>query len=137
MAYYDALITQWPLLTPGTTAVKLAQLNAMTITGSVPATFPIDGTTLFATMVWSEFAALTAAQQQLVIAVCQLGNTRTLTGGSGTTLGNMFLAIFGVSSATITAFGQLAKAIVQPWWLSHGYLAPINSSDLIAAGNLT
>ena len=31
MAYYTALIAKWATLTPGTTAAKLTQVNALTV----------------------------------------------------------------------------------------------------------
>src|SRR5450755_3635706 len=101
MAYYTALTTQWPLLTPGTTAAKLAQLNAMTVTGSIPTSFFVTGTQIANCITWSEFAALTAAQQTNVLALCRIPGS--LIGGSGNLtnlVDGMIIAYFPVAGPT-------------------------------------
>jgi len=59
MAYYTALINEWPLLPSGTTAQKLAQINAMTVT--VPTVLNVTGNQVLNCINWVEFAAPTAA----------------------------------------------------------------------------
>src|SRR5580704_17534267 len=122
MAYYTALINEWSLLTPGTTAAKLAQLNAMTVTGAVPTNFTVTGPQLANCINWTEFAALTAPQQQNLLLLC--ANPGPLLGGSGNTAfltDGMILAYFtNVSGPTITALTALAKATVLPWWQANG-----------------
>jgi uncharacterized protein (DUF2235 family) len=142
MAYYTALIAKWATLTPGTTAAKLAQINAITVTGSVPATFFIDGTSVLNCINWTEFAALTSAQQTMILSVCAAPGQ--LLGGAGTFLGSMFVATFtNLSGPTIVALTALAKAQVQPWWQATvaqgggGLSSPVSVGDLTAAGGLT
>lgn len=136
MAYYTALINEWALLTPGTTAAKLAQLNAIVVTGSTPTLIQSTGTQIFNCLVWTEFKLLTAAQQTTLMQICALPSG--IQGGSA----SKFIApFFGEIAATIpqsiAALVALSQAISQPWWQANGYLAPINTNDLIAAGNLT
>ncbi len=136
MAYYDALIAEWPSLTPGTTAAKLAQLNALTVSGSIPTSFFVTGDQLLNCINWTEFAALTAAQQTSLLALCQTPGQ--ILGGSGNTshmAPGMFLAFFtNLSGPTITALTALAKATVQPWWQANGYPRAFDLGDIAAAG---
>jgi hypothetical protein len=137
MAYYTALINEWPSLT-GTTAQKLATLNAMTVTGSVPTSFYVTGAQVLNCINWTEFAALTAQQQSNLLMLC--ANPGPLLGGSGNTsflVDGMILAYFNHSGATVTALTALAQATVQPWWQANGYPGPFNNNDLIAAGGLS
>ena len=139
MSYYTALTTEWPLLTIGTTAAKLAQLNAMTSTGTVPTQLYATGAQLLNCINWTEFAALTAAQQTNLLALCN--NAGPLLGGSAESAfitSGMFLAYFANHSGpTVLALTALAQAAVQPWYIANGYPGPINLNDLKAAGNLT
>lgn len=143
MAYYDALITKWGTLTPGTTAAKLAQINAMTVTGAaIPMIIPtykiynlIDAT---------EFGALTAANQQLVRDILGMG---TVDGSPGTSVRARMVAIFtNAAGATRVALAALAATYDSPsipWWkgtIAQGGGAlngPVAPSDLVQAGNLT
>lgn len=134
MAYYDALIAKWATLTPGTTAQKLAQLNAVTVTGSVPTSFNITGDQLLNCINWSEFAALSAQQQSNMLSICKAG---TLLGGSANTsrmAPGAVIAYFPGGGSTITALTALAQAAVQPWWQANGYSSPIGPGDLAVAG---
>lgn len=139
MAYYTALINEWPNLTPGATAAKLAQINAMTVSGAVPTSFYVTGDQLLNCINWTEFAALTAAQQSNLLMLC--GVPGQLLGGSGNTafvVDGMILAYFtNKSGPTIAALTALAQAAAQPWWQANGYTSPINANDLVAAGGLT
>lgn len=138
MAYYTALINEWATLT-GTTIAKLAAINALTVSGSVPTTFYATGAQLLNCINWTEFAALTAQQQSNLLALC--ANPGPMIGGSAQTAqmaAGMFLANFtNHSGPTILALTALAQAAVQPWWQANGYTAPIEQSDLTAAGGLT
>jgi hypothetical protein len=138
MAYYDALIAEWPSLS-GTTAQKLATLNAMTVSGAVPTSFFVTGAQVLNCINWTEFNALTAAQQQNLLTMLAIPGS--LLGGSGNTafmVDGMILAYFtNQSGPTITALTALAKATVVPWWQSNGYSSPIGLPDLVAAGGLT
>jgi hypothetical protein len=138
MAYYDALIAKWATLTPGTTAAKLAQLNAMTVSGSVPTSFYVTGNQLLNCINYAEFKVLTAQQQSNILAVCRVPGQ--LLGGSANTafiVDGMILDYFPVAGPTIAALTALAQATVQPWWLANGYTSPFTQPDLTAAGNLT
>jgi len=139
MSYYTALINEWPNLTPGTTAAKLAQINALTVSGAVPTTLYVSGAQLLNCINWAEFAALTAAQQSNLLMLCV--NDGLLLGGSaniGFMADGMILAYFpNHSGPTIVALTALAQASVQPWWQANGYSSPITQSDLTAAGGLS
>lgn len=137
MAYYDALKTQWALLS-GTTAQKLAAINAMTVAGSIPASMYFTGSQLTNCINWAEFAVLTAQQQQNLLLLCANGGQ--LLGGSNNVSFlpvGMILAYFSHAGPTVIALTALAQATVTPWWQANGYSAAFNSNDLVAAGNLT
>lgn len=140
MAYYAALIAKWATLSPGTTAQKLAQINAITVTGSVPTSFNCTGDQIANCIVWSEFNALTAAQQSNLLALCRINN---LLGGSANTAhlaAGMIIAYFGGASATVTALAAMAAAVVQPWWQASvaagggGLSSPVSIDDATTAG---
>lgn len=137
MAYYDALVSKWATLT-GTTASKLSQINTLTITGTVPTSFVVSGSQLLNCINWTEFSALTAAQQNNVLALC---NNPSITGGSANAsiIGpGMFLAYFSNHAGpTVLALIALAQSTVTPWWQANGYPGIFNTNDLVAAGNLT
>lgn len=141
MAYYTALIAKWATLTPGTTQQKLDQINAIVVTGSVPASFFTTGADVFNCIDSAEFLAKTAAQQTLVLQC--LAVPGAIKGGAGSFLGGIFVAVFGVSGATITALTALAKAISQPWWQATvaqgggGLVSLVSLADLAAAGGLS
>lgn len=136
MAYYDALIAEWPSLTPGTTAVKLAQLNALTVSGSIPTLIATSGAAIFNCLVWSEFNALSAVQQTQLMQLCAIPGS--LTGGSASPfIAPFFGTLASKMPTTISNLTALAQSLSQPWWQANAYKAPINASDLTAAGNLT
>lgn len=141
MAYYDALIAKWATLTPGTMAAKLAQINAIVVTGSVPASFFTTGAEVYNCIDSAEFLAKTAAQQTLIMQAVSVPGQ--LKGGAGSFLGGIFVAVFGISGATITALTALAKAVSQPWWQATvaqgggGLSSPVSLADLAAAGGLS
>jgi hypothetical protein len=138
MAYYTALINEWALLTPGTTTQKLAQINAMTVTGSVPTTLNATGNQILNCINYAEFKALTAAQQQNLLLMCACPGP--LIGGSASVafiVDGMILDYFPGAGPTVAAMTALAKGTVQPWWQANGYSAPIGLPDLAAAGGLT
>lgn len=149
MAYYDALIAAWnsatqpptgysgtPITGGMTTAQKLAAVNSWTQTGSVPTSFNVTGAQLLNCINWTEFAALTAAQQSNLLALC--ANPGPLLGGSSNVsliTDGMFLAYFtNHSGATITALTALAKGVAVPWSQVNGYSTPISNSDVTNAG---
>ncbi len=144
MAYYTALIAKWATLAPDTTANKLAAINAITITGSVPTSFFTTGDALLNCIVWSEFSSLTATKQANLLQLC--ATPGQLLGGSGNVgrmVPGMFLDCFTVGSGTIANLTALAKATVTPWWQAlvadggGGLSSPVGMGDLAAAGGLT
>lgn len=136
MAYYTALINQWGALAPGTTAQKLAAINALTITGSVPTSFFLTGSQLLNCINYNEFKALTAAQQGNLLALCN--SQGSLLGGSANTAfmaAGMILDYFSNKQGpTIMALTALAQATVTPWWQANNYPGPFTNNDLVAAG---
>ncbi len=140
MPNYAPLVTLWATFPAGdTTAQKLALVNAMTVTGAVPTSFYVTGPQLANCINWTEFAALTAAQQQNLMLLCL--NPGPLLGGSGNTaflVDGMILAYFtNKSGPTITALTALAQGTVQPWWQANGFTGPFTPIDLQLAGGLT
>lgn len=135
MAYYDAMIAEWALLTPGTAAQKLAQINALTVTGSVPTSFFVTGAQLANCVNWGEFAVLTAQKQSNLMALFQVPGQ--LLGGSANTthlVDGMILDAFPVAGPTIANLTALAQAAVLPWWQTNGYQRPFDLGDVSAAG---
>lgn len=149
MAYYDALIAAWnnatvslPSGTAGslffvtdTTVQKLAKLDAWTVTGNVPTSFFVTGDQLANCINYTEFKALTAAQQSNLLAMCQIPGQ--LLGGSANAthlVPGMILDYFSVAGATVAALTALAKGTVQPWWQSAGYQSVLGLGDVVAAG---
>lgn len=149
MAYYTALIAAWngatqpPTGVTGTglsggdtTAQKLAKVQAWTVSGSVPTVLNVTGVQLLNCINWTEFNALTAAQQQNLLLMCV--NDGLLLGGSSNTAqmaDGMLLAYFtNHSGPTIVALTALAQATVSPFWQSVGLSGPITQPDLTAAG---
>lgn len=133
MAYYDAMVAKWATLTPGTTANKLAQLNAATATGAaVPMIVPTYK--IYNLIVGSEFSALTAGNQQLVRDILGMG---TVDASPGTQIRARMVAIFPNGTATFTALGTLAASYdtpTVPWWQANGYARPFDLGDCAAAG---
>ena len=144
MAYYTALISKWGTLAPDTTANKLIAINALTVTGAVPTTLYVTGAQLLNCINWTEFAALTTAQQQNLLSLCAVPGP--LLGGSSNTsfvVDGMVLAYFNVAGATVAALTALAKGTMTPWWQATvaqgggGLSSPVGLPDLAAAGGLT
>lgn len=144
MAYYDALIAKWATLTPGTTAAKLAQLNAITVSGSVPTSMVATGDQIANCIDWAEFNALTPARQTNILQLCAIPGK--LLGGSANLshlLPGMIVAYFPGGGPTIVALTALAQALAQPWWQASvangggGLQGPVTATDLIPAGGLS
>lgn len=147
MAYYDGLIAAWngatqppsgvtgTALTGLTTANKLIAVNGWTVTGSVPTTMTATGTQVLNCVVWSEFNALTAAQQSNFLMLC--ANSGQLLGGSANVtkiLPGMIVAYFGGGSGTVANLSALAKSVTQPWWQANGYPRAFDNGDVTTAG---
>jgi hypothetical protein len=158
MAYYDALIAKWATLT-GTTAQKLAAVNALTVAGP-----NID------VGVSAVVGKLMLLQAYLTLAAFAQGSTTGNTThdnalGSAKMLmtmisipnapsfqmsdPNTFTAVKGMMDAILaqetaaagtTGFTQTVHdallalcATVVPWWQSAGYPRPFDSGDITAA----
>lgn len=141
MAYYDALVAKWATLTPGTTAQKLAQINAIVVTGSVPTAFYVTGNQLLNCINYAEFKVLTASQQANLLALCQVQGA--LLGGSSNTsfiVDGMILDYFAVGGLTVAALTALSKGAVMPWWQAGvasgggGLNGPVSDTDLTPNG---
>ncbi len=143
MAYYDALVAKWATLT-GTTQQKLDQINALTITGSVPTSFFTTGAAVLNCIAYSEFKVLTDQQKSNLLNMLAIPGP--LLGGSANTafmvdgmIIDYFLANGPITMAALTA---LAKAAVMPWWQAPvssgggGLNSPVSTNDLLIAGGL-
>lgn len=154
MAYYDVLIAAWnssiqpPAGVTGTglssaqsTTTKLNNVNAWTVTGTIPASILTMGSAVANCINFAEFNALTVAQQSNIMALCQI--TGPLLGGSanvGLLTAGMFVTYFTTpSSPTIANLTALAKSVTQSWAQANGYPYGANGgllygSDVSAAG---
>lgn len=155
MAYYDALVAQWATVT-GTTAQKLAAINAQTIAGpkvdvpisSVIAYLALNGK--LATLQAYGASPPATANAQALIAARELVALMTspnappfrMSESSVFSAVQGFLqaltadAATGVTAADQSALLALANTTI-PWWQSAGYASPISQGDLEAAGGLT
>jgi uncharacterized protein (DUF697 family) len=142
MAYYDALVAKWSTLTPGTTAAKLAQLNAMTVTTSVPGKALLSPSAILNAIVFADLVALTQLQvSQLTL----LLSGDTVDVSTGTSIRAGLVALFAGKTTTLANLAALVASIdapVVPWWQATvaqggGELrGPVALSDLLAAGGL-
>lgn len=136
MAYYDALVAKWATLSPGSTAQKLAAINAATVAGA-PQRAVLAPSQILNAIAFADLAALTQLQ------VTQL--TLLLAGSSvdasaGTSIRAGIQALFSGKTATLANPGTLVAPFdnpVVPWWQANGYTGPFSNADLVAAGNLT
>lgn len=162
MAYYTALINEWATLT-GTTAQKMAAVNAMTVPGpnvdvavsKIVATLMLDQAFLtlstFANSATNgnatHDAALNAAK--MLMAVINTPNAPQFQMSNATIYGQVKgmldailaqeTALAGSTGITQTVHdGLMALAATTiPWWQANGYTSPFNPNDLVMAGNLT
>lgn len=143
MAYYDALIAKWATLTPGTTEAKLAQINALTVTGAaIPMIVP--SYEIYECIDPPEFGALTAGNQTVARDIIGMG---TVNGSAGTKTRARMVALFtNASGPTRLALAALAAKYDSPaipWATATiaqgggGLGAPVAPSDLVQAGGLT
>jgi hypothetical protein len=133
MAYYDALIAKWATLTPGTTAQKLVQINALTVAASAEKAMLTPSQILNA-CVPADLAALTTAQVTLL---ALLLSGASVDASVGTTVRAGVQAIFAGKTTTLTQLGALVAPFDNPtipWWQANGYTSPIGVGDIGAAG---
>lgn len=141
MAYYDALITKWATLMPGTTAAKLAQINALTVPKGSPNPAILTPSQILNACVSADIAALTTAQITLLTLLLQGG---TVDASSGTTVRAGIVAIFtGKPSLTnLAALVAPFDSPTIPWWQAAvaqgggGLSGPVSGGDLAGAGGL-
>lgn len=133
MAYYDALIAKWATLTPGTTAAKLAQLNAVTVAGSAQKALIAPSAVLNA-IVFADLAALTALQVSQLTLLLQGG---TIDASAGTSIRAGIQALFAGKTTTLANLGALVASFDSPtipWGRANGYGDVITQNDLNGAG---
>lgn len=132
MAYYDAMIAKWATLT-GTTAEKLAALNASLATGpAIPMIVPTYK--IYNLIVASEFTALSSSSQQLVRDILGLGE---VDGSPGTQIRARMVSIFSSGTQTFANLAALSSGYDTPqipWWQANGYNRPFDMGDVTAAG---
>src|SRR5208282_1476157 len=134
MAYYDVLKTAWATSSAGvgdlptgvvgtslfglTTAQKIAAINGWTVTGTIPVSTTFTGAQLAGWINWTEFATLTAAQQQnLMLLIAGLGPYLGGSSNVGFLPVGMLLAYFtNYSGPTIVAMTAYVNSLVFPWW---------------------
>lgn len=139
MAYYTALISTWGTLS-GTTASKLAQINALTVAGDPqPAIIPVNK--IVNAIAPADLLALTT-NQLLTLQLILFGNT-SVDGSPGTTVRLVFQQIFTGKTVTLAALGALVAPFDTPqipWWSAPiskgggGLVAMVQPSDLTSAG---
>lgn len=133
MAYYDALITKWATLSPGSTAQKLAQLNAATGTGpAVPA--KLSPSAILNAIVFADLALLTQLQVTQLTLLLQ-GNEVDASPGTSIRLG--IQALFAGKTQTLNQLGALVAPYdtpTIPWWQANGYPRAFDLGDIATAG---
>jgi len=143
MAYYDALIAKWATLTPGTTAAKLAQINALTVDTGVAKPMVVSPSQIINAIIPADLASLTTAQVSFLTLVLA-GSDVDASGG--TTVRSAILTIFAGKTNTINSLAALAAPFDNgrmPWWQATvaqgggGLNGPVTINELIGAGGLT
>ncbi len=133
MAYYDAMISKWNTLGAGTTAQKLAALNAATATGTAQKAILAPSQILNA-IVFSDLAALTQLQiTQLTLLLA--GSQVDASAGTPIRLG--IQALFAGKNTTLAQLGALVAPFdspTVPWWQANGYPRAFDLGDVAAAG---
>jgi hypothetical protein len=154
MAYYDALVARWATLA-GTTAEKLAAINALTIAGpmtdvtvaAVVATLALSGK-LAGLQAYAQSPPSNANAEALVaarelVALLSSPNAPPFRMSDPTvyaTIQNFLAALVADAATGIGATDEAAllslAATTVPWWKANGYASPISQGDLDAAGGL-
>lgn len=148
---YSPLTALWPSLPAGTTAEKIAAVNAMTTSGTprdvavgdVQGYLDLNGL-LPAIRTWvasnpAAGIALTAAQglidvlESPHIAVFQMSNSTVYTEIEGM-LNALAASPPALLSATNVSNLLALAATTIPWWQANGFPAPLTTNDAAAAG---
>jgi hypothetical protein len=147
-SYYTALIAAWngatqpptgvtgtPLTGSMTTTQKIAAVNGWTVSGVVPATFPITGAQLFNGINWADFTALNATQQAIIwnVIAAANGSGGPITAGAGTTASNAFLGAFPLTIVTASISGNTFTVTS----VTSGTVGINSGNDIIAATGVT
>lgn len=133
MAYYDALIAKWATLTPGTTAAKLIQINAATVTGPAIKAILTPSSILNA-IVFADLAALTQLQVTQLTLLLQ-GDSVDVSPGTSIRVG--IQALFSGKATTLANLGALVAPYDSPsvsWWSINGYPRAFDLGDIVTAG---
>jgi hypothetical protein len=139
MAYYDALIAKWAQGT-GTTAQKLAQINALTVPSGVPVRALLTPSQIINACVPADIASLSTAMVTLLTLL--LAGSQ-IDASNGTTVRAGIVAIFAGKTTTLAQLAALVAPFdspTMPWWQATvaqgggGLNGPVNANDLAAAG---
>lgn len=133
MAYYDALVAKWATLTPGTTAAKLAQVNALTVTGAAQKAI-LSPSAILNAIVFADLAALTQLQ---VTQLTLLLQGSLVDASAGTSIRAGIQALFAGKTQTLSNLGALVGPYDSPtilWWQSASYPRPFDLGDISTAG---
>ncbi len=133
MAYYDALVTKWATLTPGTTYAKLTQLNGLTATGTAQKAILTPSQILNA-IVFSDLASFTQLQvSQLTLLLAGA----SIDASAGTTIRAGIQALFAGKTTSLANLATLVAPFdspTVPWWQSAAYPRAFDLGDIAAAG---
>jgi hypothetical protein len=134
MAYYDAFVAQWATLTPGTTSVKLAQLNAETVAATSQKAL-LQPSQILNAVVFADLAGLTqlqVSQLALLLAGSQVDAS------VGTSIRAGIQALFAGKTQTLANLGALVAPFdtppAIPWWQGNSYPRPFTLVDCTLAG---
>lgn len=122
------------------TATALANLNAWTITGTIPTTFFVTGDQLLNALNFAEFNTLSAPHQTQMLQIC--ATPGQIMGGASSFVGGVVVNYYSnvLAGPTIANFTALAKAVVTPWWQIQpsqgglGFGQPVSLADLAVNG---
>ena len=132
MAYYDAMVAKWATLNPGTTANKLAQLNAAT--ASIPGKAVLAPSAIINAVVIADLAGLTQLQLTQMTLLLQ---GSAVDASTGTPIRAGIQALFAGKTTTLANLAALVApldSVAVPWWQANGYLRPFDLGDVAAAG---
>lgn len=133
MAYYDALVTKWGTLTPGTTAAKLSQINSQTVAGPVQKAM-LSPSSILNAIVFADLAALTQLQ---VTQLTLLLQGSQVDASVGTSIRTGIQALFAGKTQTLNNLGALVAPFDSPqipWWQANGYPRAFDLGDISTAG---
>lgn len=140
MAYYDALVTKWGTLS-GTTASKLSQINATTVTLGAK-TAILTPSSILNAIVAADLVGLSAANVTLLTLLLQ---GQTVDASTGTAVRSVIQTMFAGKTTTLNQLGALVAPYdspTVPWWQATvaqgggGLSSPVGVNDLSAAGGL-